>query len=76
MATAYAPESVRKVRAISVTPETEGISRELWLLIIGGIAGAVLWVIAGLNYLGTMTILFAPGESAGANPAGRESAGP
>jgi len=71
MATELPPASVRKVRSIVVSPtaQEEGLPRELWLLIIGGIVGAVFWVIATLNYLGTITILLAPGETPGANPA-------
>jgi len=71
VATANAPASVRKVRSISVTPtETEGgFSREMVLLIAGGIVAAVFWVVAVLNYIGTITITLAPGESPGANPA-------
>jgi len=71
VATANAPASVRKVRSIAVTPtETEGgFSREMVLLIAGGIVAAVFWVVAVLNYIGTITITLAPGESPGANPA-------
>ncbi|HXY47044.1 MAG TPA: type II secretion system F family protein [Thermoplasmata archaeon] len=71
MATATPPASVRKVRALSttLTAKEEGLTRETLLLIVGGVVAAVLWVIAGLNYLGTMTIELRPGEGTGANPA-------
>ena len=70
MATANAPASVRKVRALSVEPTgAEGLSRELILLIAGTAVAAVFWVIAVLNYIGTLNILLAPGEASGANPA-------
>ena len=71
MATANAPASVRKVKSLSVTSTSvsEGISRELWLLIAGACVAVVFWVVAALNYVGTITIILAPGEPAGANPA-------
>ena len=71
MATATPPASVRKVRSLSTTlsAKEEGLTRETILLIVGGVVAAVLWVIAGLNYVGTLTIELRPGEGAGANPA-------
>jgi archaeal flagellar protein FlaJ len=70
MATANAPASVRKVKALAVAPATgEGISREMILLIVGAVVAIAFWVIAVLNYVGTITITLAPGESPGANPA-------
>jgi len=71
MATELPPASVRKVRSILVQPTAveEGFSREMILLIVGGVVAAVFWVVAALNYFGTITILLAPGEPAGANPA-------
>jgi len=70
MATANAPASVRKVRALSTAPaEAEGLTRENLLLIIGGVVAVVLWVIGGLEYTGTLNIVFSPGEATGANPA-------
>jgi flagellar protein FlaJ len=71
MATELPTASVRKVRSIVVTPgaQAEGISRELILLIAGAVVAIVFWVIAVLNYVGTLTITLAPGESSGANPA-------
>jgi len=71
MATELPPASVRKVRSILVQPTAveEGFSREMILLIVGGVVAAVFWVVAALNYFGSITILLAPGEPAGANPA-------
>ena len=74
MATANAPAlqtpSVRKVKSLSaVSTETGGLTKEIILLVAGGIVAAILYVIAGLNYLGTLNITFAPGEPTGANPA-------
>ena len=71
MATANAPASVRKVKALSVeaTGTSEGFTRETILLIAGGVVAAVFWVIAGLNYVGTFNITLAASEPTGANPA-------
>ena len=70
MATANAPASVRKVRSLSVEPtSSEGLSREMILLIAGTLVAIVFWVIGVLNYIGTLNILMAPGEASGANPA-------
>jgi len=71
MATANAPASVRKVKALSVeaTGTSEGFTRETILLIAGGVVAAVFWVIAGLNYVGTLNITLAASEPTGANPA-------
>jgi archaeal flagellar protein FlaJ len=70
MATALPPASVRKVRSLAVTPgQEEGLSREMILLIAGALAAVVLWIVAVLNYVGVVTILLAPGEPTGANPA-------
>jgi archaeal flagellar protein FlaJ len=49
--------------------ESLPISRETLLLIVGGIVGALLWVVAILNYTGTLNIQLRAGEGAGANPA-------
>ncbi|HYA70974.1 MAG TPA: type II secretion system F family protein [Thermoplasmata archaeon] len=70
MATELPPASVRKVRSIVVSPTVESgeITREMMLLIAGGVAAVVLWVIGILNYVGTLTITIAPGEPTGANP--------
>src|SRR5208282_2236163 len=71
MATANAPASVRKVKALSVeaTSTSEGLTRETILLIAGGIVAAVFWVVAALNYIGTLNITLSAGEASGANPA-------
>ncbi|MGD0249522.1 MAG: type II secretion system F family protein [Thermoplasmata archaeon] len=71
MATASAPASVRKVRALgtTVTAKEEGMPRETILLIAGSAVAAVFWVIAALNFLGTLNIEIRPGEGTGANPA-------
>lgn len=71
MATANAPASVRKVRSLqkTLTASEEGLSRENVLLIAGGAVAAVFWIIAALNYVGTLTIELRPGEGAGVNPA-------
>jgi len=71
LATANAPASVRKVKALSVesTGTSEGLTREMLLLIAGGIVAAVFWVVAALNYIGTLNITIASGEPTGANPA-------
>jgi archaeal flagellar protein FlaJ len=72
MATANAPASVRKVKALAA-PELQkqevALPRETIILIVGSLVGAVFYVIAALNYLGTLTIILRPGEQAGANPA-------
>jgi len=71
VATANAPASVQKVRSLSLssTESEGGLTRESWLLLVGGIVAGVFWVVAALNYLGTITITLAPGEQPGANPA-------
>ena len=71
MATELPPASVQKVRSIVVHPAAEAgaMSRELWLLVIGGVVAVVLWIIGVLNYVGTITITLSPGETTGANPA-------
>jgi archaeal flagellar protein FlaJ len=71
MATATAPASVRKVRALTtkVSESEEGLSRETALFIAGTLVAVVFWVIAALNYLGTLNLQMRPGEGSGANPA-------
>ena len=71
MATELPPASVRKVRSIVVTPtvETGALTRELWLLLIGAVIAIAFWVVAALNYFGTLNLTLAPGETTGANPA-------
>ncbi len=70
MATATAPASVRRLRAMAPgeTARTAGLTREQLCLLGGGIAAAVLWIVGVLDYLGVVPILLRPGESTGANP--------
>ncbi|MCI4339234.1 MAG: type II secretion system F family protein [Thermoplasmata archaeon] len=73
MATATVPASVRKVKSLTSaevnTDESSGITRETWLLIGGMAVAIVLWIIAGLNYTGSVDWEMRPGEGPGANPA-------
>jgi archaeal flagellar protein FlaJ len=71
MATAAPTASVRKVRAISTTlsAQEEGLTREMLLLILGAVVAVAFWIVAGLNYLGTLNIQMRSGEGSGANPA-------
>jgi archaeal flagellar protein FlaJ len=71
VATANAPASVRKVKSLStsVTAKSEGLPREIWALIFGGVIAAVFWVLSGLAYAGIVNVQFRPGEGTGANPA-------
>jgi flagellar protein FlaJ len=71
VATELPPASVRKVRSIMVTPTAEAgeLTREMILLIAGAVVAVVFWVIATLSYIGTISVVFAPGEPTGANPA-------
>jgi len=71
MATASAPASVRRVRALAPTTAkpTVTLTPELIALIVGGVVALVLWVVAGLAYAGTIRFEFRPGEGTGANPA-------
>jgi archaeal flagellar protein FlaJ len=72
MATANAPASVRKVRAITAEldhPQPTVLTRETILLIVGAVVGVVFWVIGFLNYALITNIEIRPGEGAGANPA-------
>ena len=70
MATATAPASVRKVRALgtTVTAKEEGLDRETVLLIAGAVVAVALWALAGLEYVGRLNLVFRPGEATGANP--------
>ncbi len=73
MASANAPASVRRVRALPTATATPGattsLSREMILLIAGGVVAAAFWGVAILNYVGKLNILLRPGEGTGANPA-------
>ncbi len=72
MATANAPASVRRVRALAPGAATAGstpaLTRELLLLIAGGVVAVALWVVGVLDYTGTLKFVFRPGESPGLNP--------
>jgi archaeal flagellar protein FlaJ len=67
------PASVRKVKALTSSEvksdQSVTITRETALLIGGTAVAVVLWVIAGLNLLGTLDIEIRSGEGSGANPA-------
>jgi archaeal flagellar protein FlaJ len=73
MATATSPATVRRVKALSgeklQAADAVTITRETVLLIVGTALGVVFWVIAALNYVGTLNIQIRPGEGSGANPA-------
>jgi archaeal flagellar protein FlaJ len=73
MASANAPASVKRVRSLPTSAATPGattpLTREILLLIVGGVAAAALWGIALLNYIGTLDLQLRPGEGSGANPA-------
>ncbi|MGP8077138.1 MAG: type II secretion system F family protein [Thermoplasmata archaeon] len=72
MAIANAPASVRKVKSISAEiehPQPTVLTRELILLIVGGVVAAIFWAIGFLNFLGTVNLQVRPGEGAGTNPA-------
>ncbi len=72
MATANAPVTVRKVKALAAPElrvDEEGLSREMIIFIASAVVAVAFYVVAAMNYLGTFTILLRPGESAGANPA-------
>lgn len=71
MATANAPASVRKVKALvaeELTPEAEGFSREVRILILGAVVGVILFILGALDYAGILPIVFRAGEPSGANP--------
>jgi archaeal flagellar protein FlaJ len=71
MASASAPASVRRVRAISATASARptGFSKEILALIGGGVVAAILWGIGALEYVHKVTFVIRPGEATGANPA-------
>ena len=69
MSTAMADAPARVAHSTTTAPATTtGIPFEVWLLIGGAVAAVVLWVIAAMNYFGSLTITLAPGEATGANP--------
>ncbi len=65
--------AVRRAKALTTSEVSDTssitITRETALLIGGTAVAVVLWVIAALNYLGTVDIELRPGEGPGANPA-------
>ena len=71
MASATAPASVRKVRALgaTVTAKEEGLDRETLILIAGAIVAVAFWAVAALNFIGVFDFPLRAGESSGANPA-------
>jgi archaeal flagellar protein FlaJ len=72
MASASAPASVRRVRALAPSTVTAAptakLSREMVLLLAGGVVAVVFWIVAALNYTGTLRLILRPGESPGTNP--------
>ena len=63
MATANAPASVRKVRAITAEldhPQPTVLTRETLLLIVGAVLGVVFWIIGFLNYAGIANVEIRP----------------
>ncbi len=71
MASATAPASVRKVRSLGtqVTAQQEGLARETVILIAGSLVAVALWIVAALEFVGTLNFVFRQGEPTGANPA-------
>jgi len=73
MVSANAPASVRRVGSLTAATGTATakpfLSREMLLLVVGGVAGVALWVVGALNYTGSLRILLRPGEPTGINPA-------
>jgi len=71
MASSSAPASARQAQA-SAAANPLGlppITRELLALILGAVAAIAFWVIAFMVYVGSVHIIFRPGEPSGANPA-------
>jgi len=71
MAAVRVTSSVRKVQALAPTtgPAEKALSSEMAALILGGVAAVVFFVVAALNYTGTLNVVLRPGEGTGANPA-------
>ena len=67
------PTSVRRVKALTSsevnTSESVTITKETTLLIAGAGVAVVLWIVAALNFFGSIDIEMRPGEGPGANPA-------
>jgi|HubBroStandDraft_1064217.scaffolds.fasta_scaffold14288_2 flagellar protein FlaJ len=73
MATANAPASVRKVKALAV-PDAEhaqatGLPRATWAFIIGFAVAIVFWIIAALSWEGIFTFVLRPGTTLGLDSA-------
>jgi len=72
-ATATPPASVRRVKSATSAQvhdaEATGMTRETVLLFGGLGVGIIFWVVAALNFAGTLNIQLRPGEGSGANPA-------
>jgi flagellar protein FlaJ len=73
MATANAPASVRKVKALAVPDvdhaNSNGLPRATWALIGGLAVGVVFWVLAGLSWTGAITFVVRPGTTIGLDSA-------
>ncbi len=71
MAVAEAPTSIRRMKAVAPVTATrsEGLGREMLLLLVGGVVAMMFFILAALNAVGAVNILLRPGESTGANPA-------
>jgi archaeal flagellar protein FlaJ len=68
MATANAPASVRKVKALAAptSEQTEGgLPTELWVLIVGTIVGLVFFIVGALCWDGTLTFTVTQGVQPG-----------
>jgi len=73
MATANAPASVRKVKALAV-PDAEsatstGLPRATWALLGGFAVGVVFWILAALSWEGIFTVTVRPGTALGLDSA-------
>ncbi len=68
MATANAPASVRKVKALAAPTAAESggaLTSDQWVLIVGAVIGVALWVVAGLTWVGDVTFVFRSGVTTG-----------
>src|SRR5580658_5047461 len=73
MATANAPASVRKVKALALPDADQdrstGLPRATWAFIIGFSVGIVFWILAALSWAGTFTLTIRPGTAIGLDSA-------
>ncbi|EQD42049.1 type II secretion system protein, partial [mine drainage metagenome] len=71
MATANAPASVRKVQALAAAPAEGrgGLNSEQIALFAGLAVGVVLWIVAGLAWVGDVTFVFRSGVAPGLDAA-------